>query len=77
MAIPPPPAGLDITESVVATNLPVEAVLRALAYAAVILRFLARQAGRLQYRWDDWFILILAASRRILVRPRCDANTLL
>ena len=60
MSLPPLPAGLDFGESVVTSNVTVEAVLRVMAFLAVILRFVARRVGRLNYWWDDWLILVLA-----------------
>jgi hypothetical protein len=57
--LPPPNPENRVTECIV-----LGIVLRVLAYATVVLRFLARRKAGSRYWWDDWLILAAAVRDR-------------
>lgn len=57
MALPPPPPGLDLTETQVPRILGVNISTFVIAIVAVALRFVCRRMNRAPLWWDDWLMI--------------------
>ena len=57
MGMPPPPEGLDLTESQVPRMVGVNISTFVVALIALILRFVCRKITRMPIWWDDWLMI--------------------